>query len=443
MTELAAPQEHTPAYPASPLDITDAVFISNIEVALGENGRSYNGEARKVREISSRAIWYSNFDAIVLPEAPDPEFLDYAEGLGAHSKIVIPNGLDTTALAMYDGFGDPQLCDAVHGKTVVSYVPHSSVKRLAEEQAGEYYWGERHEVSRYLGGKSNYREIAEGIVPVAEGETVSGIDAIAEAVYRRLLLKHDVFVRHDESGGGFGLRAIHAKEEVPSMASIAADFEAADAGLWRRGKTLIEEFMPITYAPAISFTAGEGYWFDNLQVLKDGAYKGSWLPTPPKILAPATAERLGDSFGERVRDAGWIASANTDLALVPDRGLLGLEINCRMTGVLHALAIGQLVFRQSWSEWRHSGNVVKSVDHFVLTHDATFGELRATLGDADLLADGDNPYGTVISIPPVGRIAGIHVQGQGYDDTEKRYQRVLELVGDARANQHDNPLFEH
>jgi hypothetical protein len=63
------------------------------------------------------------------------------------------------------------------------------------------------------------------------------------------------------------------------------------------------------------------------------------------------------------------------------------------------------------------------------------------LSKEGLLATPEDPFGAVITIPPIKDIAGIQVQGRGYKETEALHRRVLEVVGHPSKNAEDHPLL--
>jgi hypothetical protein len=425
----------------APTDARPSVFISNIETTLAEDGYATGCMAQKVQEISPRTVWYGEYETIVVPTEPDAAFVDYAASLGREPRIVVPDGIDTQRLSIYDGFGDARFQAAVHGRWVESYIGDGALYGFTALHGGRYGNGDPSHAVAVVNDKANFRAFAGSEAPSPPGELATGLGNIAEAVGRLLAEYGDVYVRHTRSAGGLGNRHFEYDGRMPSSKEIVANLIGDQRRLWETGSALVERFVPLVGSPAVTVRAGEGIAYDGYQLTDRTKYVGCWLPLPPQIWDPEDMQSFGDGLARRLGGVGFWGWAGADLGIGPNGERYGFEINGRTVGSRHSVEVGEH-FLGPWQTWRDEGITIKAVDRFVLSKVANFPELHATLNKLGCLATRDNPFGVVITIPPAGRIAGVQVQGQGYRQTEALYQQVVAAVGDPRANREDHPLLQ-
>lgn len=433
LQQRPAPQEHT----AGP-----TVFVSNVERALSEDGRVVAGYAQKVGEISTRAVWYKEYDTVVLPTEPDNAFIDYAASLGRSPKVVVPAGVQEDSLSIRDGFADPNFRAAVTGRWSESYINDTALHAFVTAQGGRYAGGDPGNTVERVNDKANFAHFAEGLVPPPPGVLARTVHGIAETVHRQLHKHGTVYVRHTFAGGGLGNRRFQVNGHVPNVAEIVPQLQGDQPHLWEEGTALVEQFVHLVGSPSVALRAGHGAQYSTYQITHNQDYRGFWSPLPPEIWDPEGIQAVGDGISERLARIGFWNWAGVDLGVGPQGERYGFEINGRTVGTRHGIAVGELLLGP-WKQWRQDGTVVKSVDHFELKAAATFPELHERLRRLGHLASPDNPYGAVITIPPKGNVAGIQVHGKGYRQTEERYQEIVAAVGKPSAHSEDHPLLKN
>ncbi|HEX8762666.1 MAG TPA: hypothetical protein VF733_02790 [Candidatus Saccharimonadales bacterium] len=427
----------------------DATFVSNIELVLG-NDRVTGSLAKKVREVSQRALWYPDYEHIVLPEAPDPSFAWYVGTLGLKPNIVVPDGIDPYNLSMRDAFvphqpGNPKepsnFAKAIQGRMVESFVLDQKLASFVNYCGGTYPGGPPGDRPSQANNKALFADYSQGIVQVPKGKKHTGLDNVAAAVKARLAQGKDTFVRHTQSGGGFGNRSFTKQSAGKmSLAEIRSYLVGDHPESWENATVLVEEHLGrITQSPAVTF-GWTGFLYDNLQLTQNGDYRGSISPVPPEVANARELQYIGDAFSASLRQKiNYYGPGNVDLGLMVDRKLIGFECNARFTGARHVIAIGELLVGP-WKNWRENNDVAVSVDHFTLNRTMDFDQLYDILDREELLATKAKPQGVVISIPPRGRVAGVHIQGKGYQNTVALHREIVKLTGDPVANTYDNPL---
>jgi hypothetical protein len=414
-------------------------FVSNIELLLDPDRPVVGVGAKKIGQVSPRAIWYEGYDTIVLPAMPDPDFVKYVADFGQTPAILVPKGLRTNSLSILHGRDDIAFQNVVTECEVESYITNDELGDFVRLHNGVYLNNSDTEAVSDANNKGLYRQFAEGIIDVPEGTLERGIDAIALAVQERLQKSGTAFVRHVHSGGGFGNRSFAVVGGiVPSLNEIKQKLAGDHAERWSDGQALVETYLDLLHSPAVTFTIQDGFKFDNLQITRNSDYRGCWSPTPPGVYDPKELVNIGNRFAHKLKKIGYKGYGNTDLGVDATGRGYGFEINARMTGARHAIAIGERTMGP-WEEWRDNGSVVKSIDHFVLRHATSFRDLRHAIGK-QLMATLENPYGVIIIIPPHDNVVGLQIQAKGYKEAESIYQQVLAKVGHSTANQHDSPL---
>jgi hypothetical protein len=226
------------------------------------------------------------------------------------------------------------------------------------------------------------------------------------------------------------------------MQEIASTLVGDQPQMWENGTALVEQFVPLVGSPSVTFRANKGMAYDAYQITRDNDFMGCWSPLPEQIWDSENIRTVGDGFAQRLGELGFWNWAGADLGVGPNGERYGFEINGRTVGSRHSIAIGERLLG-SWESWREQGVAMKAIDHFVLRETATFQELHHSLNKAGCLATPDNPFGAVITIPPVGDIAGIQVHGEGYEKTESLYRKIVTAVGHPIANREDHPLLNN
>lgn len=418
----------------------NSVFVANTETALSR-GPAKGNLAEKVLQISDRSLWYPDYQTVVLPGKVDPDYQDYIASHGRKTNVLVPRGVNPESLSICDGFSDEAFQEAVKDNIVEAYVADDKLAALTEYHGGIFVGGRPGSKTRDINDKARFAELTDGVMDVPPGATYKGIFAIALAVQTRLRREGKAFVRHTESGGGFGNRAFAlAAGQLPSFNQIRNRLVGGHPHMWQDGTALVEKFMRFKHFPGVNFNQGK-FTYDNLGIHKGSNYIGCWSPVPGWIAESDYLAKVGNYAARSVdKHTDYHLNGNVDMGITEDGSVIGFEINGRMTGSRHAIAIGELLFNTPWSQWREAGYVVKSVDKFILKNVMTFAHLHDILDRKGLLASRRVPYGVVISIAPHDTIAGIHIQAGSYGDAESLAAEVQGLIGNPNANWHASPL---
>lgn len=430
----------------SPLPrIDETTFIFNGENVFTDEGFVTGPTAALVNRLAIRSIWYG-FDTVIVPSEPPEDFHQYTKQLGRNSNIIVPDGITAERVSMLEGLDDMRVAEAIRDTSVASYVGCSALYERVNALGGTYIGGDPGDVVRHANDKSHYADFCRGVVEVAQNEQAVGLEAVAAAVQSRLQQGDGkAFVRLTHSGGGLGNYAfsVNNKGEVPTLDEITAALLSKGEQDWSR-PALVEEYLDLTFSPAVSF-GPEGFSYHNLQITQDNDYRGSWSPVPPHLCDLEQLKHIGDHFAEELQRIGYQYTANTDLGLTKDGRIVGFEINARMTGTRHAIAIGELLLGP-WNTWRSNHVAIKSLDHFALQEPLSFENIYDILDQAKLLATPENPFGVVITVPPQDNKLGIQFHGHGeglgaYQMAQSQYKQTLELIGNRQANWEDHPLL--
>ena len=418
----------------------NSVFVANVELVLDRN-RVEGDHAKKVIEVSDRFLWLPGYQTIVLPAEPDPEFRDYVASHGQQSTVLTPKGIGPDSLSIRDGFEDEALQAAVKGNVVEGYVADDKLAAFTEFYGGDFVGGRPRNKTHRVNDKALFAKLTDYIVDVPPGTTYTGIEAITRAVQARLRREGKAFVRHTNSGGGFGNRSFGLRDDqIPALSEIRDRLVGGHPRVWQDGTALVEEFMHFKHFPAVNFNQGK-FTYDNLGINHGSDYIGCWSPVPDWIADPDYLAKVGNHSAESInKHTGYHLNGNVDMGVTQDGSVVGFEINGRMTASRHAVAIGELLFGTPWNQWRQAGHVIKSVDKFILKSVMTFAQLHGILDGKGLLANAQAPHGAVISIAPHGNVAGIHIQAGSYEDAEGLSAEVRGLIGDPAANRHRSPL---
>jgi hypothetical protein len=421
--------------------LPSSTFVNNPEPIYG--GRAIGEDALMLRRLAGRNLW-RHVDTLILQDPVDPYFQDYVAENGRSPEIIVPEGINPQAISIMDGINDTSFQKAIGKNRVVeSYFVEPCLAQAVKEAGGTYFVDQPPEATDIANDKIRYASIVKGIVDVPEGVAVKGIRATVDAVMTRLAQSQgNAFVRHGASGGGLGNRifSLDASDNFDET-YVRKIIEANCPEMWADSWALVEKHLDLAWSPAVSFNQRR-FTSNNLQINQKSRYVGSLSPVPPEIMLPEELEAIGSGTAEALHQlTGYSGPGNNDLGITVQGHRVGFEINARGTGITHAIEVGKLFFAASWKDWYAANHVIKTLDHFELKAPADFLSLYKVLSEAGLLASREDPYGTVITIPPVGSVVGIQVQGRGYKHVWDLYRRVDSLVGDPRGNRHDNPFI--
>lgn len=444
MTQI---HERLPAQRPAPQETAQdmGVFVANLEVVVSPSGVATGDTARKVGELDPRFLGYE-FRDYVLPQQPDPEFVEYIEDLAQEDRrILVPDGINMERLSILDGMGDPRIPDFIRGRRVESYINHQPLFEVVSRHGGVYNDGKAPgDAVAWANNKGVYREHAYGVVDVPPGELIGGgVDNIARAVKARLDRGRGTVVRHVLSGGGIGNRFFLPDASGPTdIRTITEKIVGGNPDLWNQSaEALVEDLLDLWISPGVAFNTKKGIIYDYLQTTFDGDFWGSWSPMPRVPgCTPEMLDAIGEHLADRLRAGGFDGDADTDLGITHNGEVYGFEINGRKDGLRHAVLLAERL-RGPWRNWRNNGTVMKSMDHMVMPQQTPFRQVKRTLAEAGLLASRENPRGVIISIPPADGIVGIVVVGDGYKQVQEMYDRVVATIGDpAVMKREDHPL---
>lgn len=418
-----------------------AVFVSNIEALVaGEDGRVTGTIAEVVSGLSARALWMAgvngeHYGTVVLPEQPSADFVDYVGSFGVQPSIIVPKGIDPTNLSIRDGFADVALSSAINGRVVESFMPDSDLYYKVESRGGTYVGGNPKRSTQHANDKGAFAHLAQGIVQTPQGLTYDRLDAIVEAAQRQLDTTGAVSIRRCRGAGG--LANVFLTGDNLSAAEIRQKILQKD-GDWEDEPTLVEAFIPdLEHFPSISYGL-QGFAFDALTLSRDKSFVGGISPTPRSILSARQLRSTGEAFATRIQqETGHRTYGNLDMAISKQGVVYGMESNARMTGMRHAIAIGELLLGP-WKHWRKNSQAILTLD-VKLCDNLDFSEVHAILKENDTLAHPDQPYGVVISRPPCHGQVGIQIQQPGYKQLGTTLQKVIGLIGHPDKNWLDNP----
>lgn len=335
-------------------------------------GNDFSEDARSDRGWTGwwvqRLAWFAeDGDILVLPVAPEADFMRYVTGLtGTRAdtlRVVVPPGESRQGMLTPDQLADSGflalLGDAVAGRElteVLALWPDASVARLAgvlgAEQALPGYGFVAAGGGMVVNSKAMFRVLASGTgVPLPPGAVCTSRNAAERAIADLLDDDFPVIVKHEFLSGGHGneilstagdMQPVGARRVV-TVSSRADVHDYLDAN-WEwlsgggRGRPVAEHYVRDSSA-----------YFGEYHVAADGitlAGDGELLSAPyaigqimPSIgLEPHTYDTLveaGRRLCEPLRAMGYRGMVAADAIVTPDRQVLFTEYNGRYTGSTH------------------------------------------------------------------------------------------------------------
>jgi hypothetical protein len=335
-------------------------------------GNDFSEDARTDRGWTGwwvqRLVWYAeDGDILVLPVAPEDDFLRYVTGLtGTRSdrlNVVVPSGEGRNGMLTPDQLADPgflaRLREAIAGRElteVLSLWPDVAIARLARvlgaESALPGYGFIDAAGGMLVNSKAMFRAIAAGAgVPLPPGTVCTSRNAAERAIAELLDEDFPVIVKHEFLSGGHGneilsttggFRPVGARRvvKVSSRADVRSYLD--DSWHWLSGgdrcRPVLEHYIRDSSA-----------YFGEYRIAADGitlAGDGELLSAPyaigqimPSIgLEPHTFDTLieaGRRLCEPLHAMGYRGMLAADAIVTPDRQVLFTEYNGRFTGSTH------------------------------------------------------------------------------------------------------------
>ncbi|MFI2608301.1 peptide ligase PGM1-related protein [Kitasatospora sp. NPDC018619] len=328
---------------------------------------------------AQRMLWWAeDGDVLVLPCAPDPEFLAYVTGLtGARAEslafVVPPPGAEGDQLLTADRLADPgfraELRRALAGRTVdevLAISPNGAVADLAEAL------GLAHAMpggpfaaqggNALVNSKAGFRALAAGAgVPIPPGR-VAGSPAEVEAAIERLLARgHSAMVKVEYQAGGLGNEILARDEEVepvgaervvplPDRAAVAG--YVAERWTWLTGgrgqRVVVERYFADSAPLYAQFLVGDAAVVLSgcgEMIMRPVVVGEITPPVTPDAAARAELVDQGARLCEALRLIGYRGTVSADAVLTPKGEIYFHETNARLTGSshLHDVYLGRLL----------------------------------------------------------------------------------------------------
>ncbi|MFI6824775.1 peptide ligase PGM1-related protein [Micromonospora sp. NPDC050187] len=319
--------------------------------------------------VAQRMLWFArDGDVLVLPFAPPPEYLSYVTGMtgtdAASLTVVVPapGSLGTDVLSP-DRLSDPGFLDQLRHAlgnrppdeilAVYKDIPVTGLARaLAAEAALPGYPFSAQAGDALVNSKAGFRALAAGAgVPIAPGTVVTRPEEALDAITDLFDRGHDVMVKLEFNGGGFGNEILSLTGGVapagaprvvvlPDRAAVSAYLEQRWEWLTagRANRLVVERFFPGSTTVYAEFLIGdEGARLIGVgELLMEPVAIGAVLPA--QTIDPQTRAELLDAarrLVESLRVLGYRGVVSADAIHTPDGQVLFTETNCRLTGSTH------------------------------------------------------------------------------------------------------------
>ncbi|SCL30780.1 peptide ligase PGM1-related protein [Micromonospora inyonensis] len=398
--------------------------------------------ARSAAAGSQAIVWYAESgDVIVLPQAPDPEFLAYRTtllGVDRESlRIVVPPIAEAspyflTRDRLTSAAGLAELRDALAGRTVdriVALMPDAAIAALATELGcpealpGHQFFSQGGAL--LANGKACFRAVAAGVgAPLPPGGVARG-RADARALVMELLEQgHPVILKRDFGGGGMGSEVV-ALEAIPHPvgAQRAVHLPSTDHlddyldERWDwltngdRFPVVVERYYHRARAIFAEFeiTDEAATFEEHGEIIHAPIAFAEFIPAPD--LPPDALDRLvtiGQALAEGMRMMGYRGVVSADAILLDDGEVLLTEWNGRMTASTTIYRnLGRRLIGPDFSRCRALGE-------FVGWRVPSFPAAVARLDEAGLHYD------------PATRTGVVIVKGFNPEDSTVRYCVIAE-----------------
>ncbi|MFC9328865.1 peptide ligase PGM1-related protein [Kitasatospora sp. NPDC057015] len=354
-------------------------------------GNDFSEDARTDRGWTGwwvqRLAWFAREgDVLVLPVAPEADFLAYVTALtgvpaGSLRAVVPPPGATGTGTLSPDRLADPvflrELREAIGTRRVTEVFPlwpDVPVARLVRElgiaAALPGYGFVDQAGGLLLNSKSAFRAIAGGAgVPVPQGTVGTSAEAVEPTVLELLALGHPAIVKHDFLSGGHGneilnssgpVRPVGARRVVEVRDRDEVRAYLADRWEWLTGggrsRPVVERYYRDSSAYFAEFLISDaGIRLTGTGELLSAPYAVGQI-MPAVGLEPHTFQRLvelGRRLCEPLHALGYRGTLGADAIVTPDGEVLFTEYNGRVTGSTHIYGvIGEQVVGPGYGEDR-------------------------------------------------------------------------------------------
>ncbi|MEU0658491.1 peptide ligase PGM1-related protein [Streptomyces lavendulocolor] len=419
-------------------------------------------QRRHVGSQGQRMLWLSRpGDVVVLPLAPDEDFLAYVTGkLGFSASdltvVVPPEGKLGGDVLTGDRLMDEGFLTGLRGllrergiRAAEPYYLDGYVNRfvralgLAEGTTGFAFMDQGG--NELLNGKVAFRAVASGIgLPLPHGMVSGTPETVVDFVWDLLTSGRAAIVKQDVNAGGFGNEIITPDSGVEALGAlhrhVFTDRGAlADhvAGRWdwytagSGGRVVVEHYvdgaLPVWGEAVVAEESVDVYGYGRIRMKP--VCDGVVIPVPgssdhAKAL-PAFLRDL-ERLAEAMRAMGYRGVTNIDAMLTADGRVLFNEWNGRYGGSSHLFAIGRRVV---------GGDFLR--DRCLIERRETafpsFGTALRTLEEHGLAYDPETRTGVLIPVygtGPDGLGGEAAVVGRDAGEAEELERAMVGLFGD-------------
>lgn len=357
--------------------------VSNIDADLVE-GAVYGSQA---------ILWFARSgDVIILPQAPDPEYVMYIErmmGIQPDSlTILFPEPTTgsgpflTRSNLLKSGFLH-RLQAELTGRVVeeiVALMPDAATAELAsmlnieEAHAGRRFFSQGGAIM--ANSKSAFRAVAAGLgLPLPEGGVAQNREDLRWLIGDLLSHSHDVILKRDFGGGGMGSEIVsmrpipHPKGaqravQITSTGDIDNYLDDRFAWLTQGGRHAVVGEVYHNNARAIFaeflVTDSASFFEAHGEIVSDPVPFAEFLPAPN--LSADALQRLvsiSQNLAESMRQFGYRGVVSADAILLSDNQILLTEWNSRITASTHIYRnIGRRLVGPDYANVRSLGEFV-------------------------------------------------------------------------------------
>ncbi|MFO0579680.1 MAG: peptide ligase PGM1-related protein [Polyangia bacterium] len=340
-----------------------------MRLLIGSDAPASLGKQADVRALTQRLLWFAREDdAVVLMDAPDPAFVEYATRLTGvdPSRLrfhILPSrwtGGNFDAWSLLEtGFQDEVMADAAAATEVVALWPCPEVGWLVRSLAiedklqGAAFW--REGGGALVNGKVLFRALAGGAgVPVAAGGVCRSLDDAFRISGYLLHEGHAFVVKRSYGGGGAGNEIVSTQHLALSHAGHASaeQVEATSESLsayWERRWAwasedgtepfVIEAFVPdarTLYVEVVCADSGVGAGklgelkFESGRVVRE-VFPAQGVPAQVLDELHLGASRLARAY----LAIGYRGRLSLDSVVTPEGRVFFTEANARFTSSTH------------------------------------------------------------------------------------------------------------
>lgn len=417
------------------------VVVLNIDDVF-RNGKDrrpvVGGIAAKLAALDPRAGFYLT-GCVVAASLPDIEYQRYIETLtGSMPQFFVPHGIDPMSRDMEHAMRDPRFAELVRGRTVTSFMGSPALREFVLAHGGNYVMGTDESVG-WANDKLNFRSLVEGVpgACVPQGDIVTGVDNIVQAVHAHLCASRAVYVRHKNGGGGMGSMGFHPKGQT--LDEIKQQLVGDQDEFWRGASALVEEYLPpMLDSPGIAGDTETSEYYPYRQRMRNNASVGR-IVGKLEGLNLQQLQDVKDHLAKSLRDGGFKGWFDVDAGRLVDGRFVLWETNARWNGARYVYRMMQSLFGKDWVD---QGLLALSVDDFRLRCSLSFAEVRSALHELGLLATAPGQLDhVVIGIPPNGKSVGITIPTTDIVMAYHILGLVNDALGDRALNVEDQPLF--